>query len=271
MPFSAFADDAGFLGAYYSLRHAVGISGVAELRRAEPFASVSRFLHDRAPRVDVSITDITWASGRLSAAVQWVASSKWPGTAVIYGVYGNQSRAAADLPARASFFVGDAAMRTRVLRQRFPSFFLRFSTLSCLFVNASPAGLCDLAVTLAQRTEPNGDLSASTFGLASSGRFSTAPTSSWRQAASAMHVTATPPASLLSSMRVILTVPRGSTLARVWVVRRRPLVALMVAPPLPISSRQRPNPTQLKVATLLLHPFQTNLGSAPIPLYPKQL
>ena len=128
VPFSAFADDSGLLGAYSSLRRAVGIPGVAVLRRADPVASVSRFLHGLAPRVDVSISDITWASDRLSAAVHWVASSKWPGTLVSYDVYGKQPRAAADLSARASFFVGDAAMRTRVLRQRFPSFFLRFAT-----------------------------------------------------------------------------------------------------------------------------------------------
>ena len=160
VPFSAFADDSGLFGAYSSLRRAVGVPGVAVLRRSDPFASVSRFLHGLAPRVDVSVSDITWASDRLSAAVHWLASSKWPDTLVLYDVYCNPSRAAADLSARASFFVGDAAMRTRVLRQRFPSFFLRFATLSRLFANAPPSELWDLAVTLAQRIEPNCDLSS---------------------------------------------------------------------------------------------------------------
>ena len=160
VPFNRMSDDDGLLGAYAALRRAGGLPGTIISRRNDPFASVARSLSGLSPRLDLSVLPTTWERDRVLASVTWLVGTPWPSELMMMDVYSSSTRAAADLADRAAYFIGEASMRLRVIRSRFPRFLLAHSTLLRILGVASPADAWRLGCTLAERVEPGADLSS---------------------------------------------------------------------------------------------------------------
>ena len=160
--FNDLADENGFMGTYAALRLASGVAGVTAERRGEPFAMVARMLQGVAPRVGISSVG-AWARDSIRSSLSFFSSSPWPPTLANKGVYLDMLRALNDLGARVSFFTGDANQCLRNFRTRSESLIASLPAFSAVVGSAKKALAYDLAVQLALRIDPGGDLSSLGF------------------------------------------------------------------------------------------------------------
>ena len=160
--FSDLADEDGFMGAYAALHLASGVAGITAERRGEPFTAVARLLRDVGPRVGINSVG-AWARDSIRSSFSFFfffSSSPWPPALADKGVYLDMNRALHDLGARASFFTGDANQRLRIFRTRSESLIASLPAFSAVVGSAKKALAYDLAMQLAMRIDPSGDLSS---------------------------------------------------------------------------------------------------------------
>ena len=157
--FNDLADENGFMGTYAAVRLASGVAGITVERRGEPFAMVARMLQGVAPRVGISSVD-AWARDSIRSSLSFFSSSPWPPALEDKTVYLDMLRALHDLGDRVSFFTGDANQRLRILRTRSGSLIAWLPAFKTVVGSAKKALAYDLAVQLALRIDPGGDLSS---------------------------------------------------------------------------------------------------------------
>ena len=157
--FNDLTDENGFMGTYAALRIASGVAGVTDERRGEPFATVARMLQEVAPRVGISSVG-AWARDSTRSSLSFFSSSPWPPALADKGAYLGMLRALHDLGARVSLLTGDANQRLRIFRTRSESLIAALPAFLAVVGSAKKAVAYDLAVQLAVRIDPGGDLSS---------------------------------------------------------------------------------------------------------------